>query len=81
LLDCQVGEAKGGTGQAFNWQMLEEIERKDKLILAGGINPDNVTQAIQTGCAVIDVNSGVETAPGEKCAEKLSALFSVCRQY
>lgn len=81
LLDCQVGEAKGGTGQAFNWQMLEEIERKDKLILAGGINPDNATQAIQTGCAVIDVNSGVETAPGEKCAEKLSALFSVCRQY
>lgn len=81
LLDCQVGDAKGGTGQSFDWQMLDTIDDKTKLVLAGGIGPDNVAYAIAAGCTVIDVNSGVESAPGEKCAEKLTALFSVCRHY
>lgn len=81
LLDCQVGDAKGGTGESFNWQLLDGAEQKHKLVLAGGINPQNVEGAIAAGCGIIDVNSGVEDAPGIKSADKLSALFAVCRQY
>ena len=81
LLDCQVGDAKGGTGEAFNWQLLNDIEAKHKLVLAGGINAQNVAEAIATGCGAIDVNSGVETAPGVKSEEKLDALFAICRRY
>ena len=81
LLDCQVGDAKGGTGESFNWQLINDIETKHKLVLAGGINADNVANAIATGCGAIDVNSGVETAPGTKSESKLDALFTICRRY
>lgn len=81
LLDCQVGSAKGGTGESFDWSLLDNIEQKQNIILAGGISPDNVEDAIATGCGVLDVNSGVENAPGDKSAEKLSELFTVCRRY
>jgi len=50
-------------------------------VLAGGINAQNVAEAIATGCGAIDVNSGVETAPGVKSEEKLDALFAICRRY
>ncbi len=81
LLDCQVGDAKGGTGESFNWQLINDIETKHKLVLAGGINADNVANAIATGCGAIDVNSGVETTPGTKSESKLDALFTICRRY
>tara|TARA_B100000446_G_C10439569_1_gene301263 strand:- start:52 stop:723 length:672 start_codon:yes stop_codon:yes gene_type:complete len=81
LLDCQVGNNKGGTGQQFDWSLLKDIDKKEKLIIAGGIHPDNIADAIATGCGMIDVNSGVETAPGEKSADKLTALFTICRRY
>ena len=81
LLDCQVDNAKGGTGKRFNWELLETISDKQKLILAGGISPTNIAEGIKIGCAIIDVNSGVETAPGIKSMEKLADLFSICRRY
>ncbi|BFT30808.1 bifunctional indole-3-glycerol-phosphate synthase TrpC/phosphoribosylanthranilate isomerase TrpF [Alteromonas sp. D210916BOD_24] len=81
LLDCQVGKAKGGTGQSFDWQLLNDLTQKEKLVLAGGVTPDNVSQALATGCGLIDVNSGVEDSPGEKSADKLKALFCACRNY
>lgn len=81
LLDCQVGKEKGGTGQAFNWQLLNDIENKEKLIIAGGINGENFVDALNTGAGTVDVNSGVEDAPGQKSAEKLAALFSIARHY
>ena len=81
LLDCQVGNSKGGTGKQFDWSLLQNIDKKEKLIIAGGINPDNVADAISTGCGMLDVNSGVETAPGVKSEEKLDALFAICRRY
>lgn len=81
LLDCQVGNAKGGTGESFDWGLLDNIANKQKIILAGGINATNIAQGIDVGCATIDINSGVESAPGEKSAEKLAELFSICRRY
>lgn len=81
LLDCKVGNQSGGTGQQFNWALLDDIEDKTRLALAGGIGPDNIQAAYQTGVPLIDVNSGVEDAPGQKSVDKINALFSVRRQY
>ncbi|QJR79761.1 bifunctional indole-3-glycerol-phosphate synthase TrpC/phosphoribosylanthranilate isomerase TrpF [Alteromonas pelagimontana] len=81
VLDCQVGSSKGGTGQTFDWSLLNNVNQKEKLVLAGGLNAENIQQAKATGVAIVDVNSGVETAPGKKSSAMLSDLFTRCRQY
>lgn len=81
LLDCQVGQQTGGTGQRFNWDLLAPVEDKSKLILAGGLAPDNIKSAANVGAAMLDVNSGVESQPGHKNANKITALFTELRQY
>jgi phosphoribosylanthranilate isomerase len=56
----------GGNGHAFDWELLEG-EKRPAFILAGGLTPENVAQAIRvTGAPVVDVSSGVESAPGVK---------------
>ena len=81
LLDCQVGKETGGTGQQFDWSLIHNELELDKLIIAGGISPANVADAQATGADMVDVNSGVETKPGDKSDEQVTALFSVCRRY
>jgi phosphoribosylanthranilate isomerase len=56
----------GGNGHAFDWGLLEGTSRP-AFMLAGGLTPENVAEAIRvTGAPVVDVSSGVETAPGVK---------------
>lgn len=81
LLDCQVGEQSGGTGQAFSWQLLDEITDKSNIVLAGGISPNNVKQAANFQVAMLDLNSGVESAPGVKQQSKINQAFSQLREY
>lgn len=81
LLDCQVGKQTGGTGQQFDWSLLDNIKDKSQIALAGGITIDTLVQAQRTGASLVDVNSGVEEAPGQKSAALLSALFARARQY
>ena len=81
LLDCQVGAQKGGTGQQFDWSLLSNIADKHKVVLAGGITSDTIAQASTTGAGIIDINSGVEDAPGRKSASKLATAFAACRRY
>lgn len=80
LLDTQVGQQSGGTGQSFDWTLLDELD-KTQLMLAGGINPDNAQSASQVGCLGLDLNSGVESAPGVKDAGKLQRAFTALRAY
>lgn len=57
----------GGNGISFNWALLKGI--KGRFMLSGGLNPENVAEAIAiTGAPIVDVSSGVETAPGIKDA-------------
>jgi phosphoribosylanthranilate isomerase len=62
-----AGALPGGNGLVFDWRLLSPLRGRMRFMLSGGLNPGNVAQAIAlTGAAIVDVSSGVETAPGEK---------------
>lgn len=62
-----VNALPGGNGIAFDWNLLGGPSQTEGFILSGGLNPDNVAQAIRaTGAPIVDVSSGVESAPGKK---------------
>ncbi len=71
---------QGGSGQQFNWSLLEGQDLSN-VLLAGGLGPDNCVAAADTGCAGLDFNSGVESAPGIKDAGKLASVFRTLRAY
>ena len=83
VLDTRVGTQSGGTGQVFDWSLLDKQNNIDKstILLAGGLNPENAQQAALLGCAGLDFNSGVESEPGKKDAEKLNRSFAEIRRY
>ena len=65
----------GGNGYAFDWSLLQGRRWTGSWMLAGGLNPENVAQAIAiTGAQQIDVSSGVEIRPGEKDKQKINAF-------
>jgi len=67
LFDTWHEKLAGGTGQVFDWSMLAKLAITRPLILAGGLGPDNVGAAVrQVRPFAVDVNSGVEVAPGIK---------------
>jgi phosphoribosylanthranilate isomerase len=62
----------GGNGHVFDWSLLNEIKGRMPFMLSGGLNPDNVAEAIaRTGAGGVDVSSGVESAPGIKDPEMI----------
>ncbi|MCQ6274224.1 phosphoribosylanthranilate isomerase [Bacillus sp. V3B] len=77
LLDGPKGKYYGGNGVAFDWGILSNFDFKDKkVILAGGLNPQNVTAAIaETNASIVDVSSGVETN-GHKDLEKIKLFLT-----
>lgn len=83
LLDAKVGQQLGGTGQSFDWSLLENeaLTNKHSIMLAGGLAPHNVHEAAQLGCIGLDFNSGVESAPGQKDLAKLLQVFAALRDY
>ena len=69
------GALPGGNGLAFDWTILDQLDGQPRFALAGGLTPKNVGEAIRlTRAPIVDVSSGVETAPGVKDAE-LIRLF------
>lgn len=70
----------GGTGQRFDWSLLQG-QTLNNVLLAGGLGADNCVEAAQLGCAGLDFNSGVESAPGIKDARKIAAVFQTLRAY
>jgi phosphoribosylanthranilate isomerase len=85
LIDSKVGAALGGTGISFDWDAaqatLAEVAPELKLIVAGGLRPENVAEAIQRlNPWGVDVASGVESEPGKKSPEKLAAFIGRARE-
>ena len=80
LLDAYVEGEYGGTGQRFDWQMLPE-NLSGHWILSGGLTPENAAEALRlTGAGAVDISSGVESAPGVKCPQKMAAFMAVVRE-
>ena len=75
LLDAHRPAAPGGTGESFDWELLVDRQSDVPLILAGGLNPDNVDEAVATVRPfAVDVASGVESEPGIKDHELMAAF-------
>lgn len=86
LLDASSETQLGGTGRRANWSVIENAQQKGRLvdwppqILAGGLNAENVAEALrQVRPAGVDVSSGVESSPGRKDPEKVSAFIKAAR--
>lgn len=80
LLDTYRAGVAGGTGETFEWRRVPQSLR-DKIILAGGLSPDNVDGAIaQIRPYAVDVSGGVESAPGIKDAKKIEAFIAAVRR-
>lgn len=78
LLDAQVDGKSGGTGKAFDWSLIKD---RKNIILAGGLNAKNIAKAIELRCSAYDINSGVESEPGQKDQRKLKEVFEIIRDY
>ncbi|MDA5493970.1 bifunctional indole-3-glycerol-phosphate synthase TrpC/phosphoribosylanthranilate isomerase TrpF [Yersinia intermedia] len=75
-----LDHGNGGTGQRFDWSLLAG-QPLDNVLLAGGLSADNCCAAAQLGCAGLDFNSGVESAPGIKDPQLIAAVFQTLRAY
>jgi phosphoribosylanthranilate isomerase len=81
LLDASHPTLRGGTGRTFDWNLAREAKQYGRIILAGGLTPENVGEAIRTVRPyAVDVASGVESSPGKKDLAKLRAFFAAVRE-
>ena len=77
LVECAKGPLPGGNAMTWDWGMARDFGRRHPLVLAGGLSPDNVADAINAGLpAAIDVSSGVEASPGRKDPDKVARLIA-----
>jgi len=79
LLDTYKAGVPGGTGEQFNWDRVP-AHLADKIVLAGGLTPENVKDAVaQVHPYAVDVSGGVESAPGKKDTEKMARFIEAVR--
>ncbi|MFA5515135.1 MAG: phosphoribosylanthranilate isomerase [Desulfuromonadales bacterium] len=76
LLDAWVAGSYGGTGETFNWQLAAAVARQRPVILAGGLTPANIAEAVRAVRPYgVDVSSGVELTHGKKDPEKVAGFI------
>jgi phosphoribosylanthranilate isomerase len=80
LLDSQVRNAHGGTGEAFDWQLAEEVSARFPVMVAGGLTPTNVGQLVmKTKPWGVDVSTGIESN-AQKDVSKIKAFIEAVRK-
>jgi len=80
LVDAAVKGAYGGTGVIADWSAAAELAKQYSMLLAGGLTPDNVADAVrQVNPWGVDVASGVESSPGQKDPSKMKAFVQAVR--
>ncbi len=81
LLDAWNDQLYGGSGESFDWHLLQDFASKYPVILAGGLTAENVADAIcQVAPYAVDVSSGVESAPGIKDQQKMAEFVRQVRR-
>ncbi|GAA0480408.1 phosphoribosylanthranilate isomerase [Parasphingorhabdus litoris] len=82
LFDAPAKALPGGTGTSFDWNVLDGHDHKIPWGLAGGLDADNVVSAMEsTSPPLVDVSSGVESAPGVKDVDRIAAFCQAVRTY
>ncbi|QTD56000.1 phosphoribosylanthranilate isomerase [Parasphingorhabdus cellanae] len=82
LFDAPAKALPGGTGTSFDWTVLEGHKHKVPWGLAGGLDSDNIAQAIEaTNPPLVDVSSGVESAPGVKDVDRIAAFCQAVQDF
>jgi len=77
LVECAKGPLPGGNAMAWDWGAARDFGYRQPLVLAGGLSPDNVAEAVRAALpAAIDVSSGVEMSPGRKDPDKVARLIT-----
>lgn len=80
LFDTRIGDSSGGSGQSFDWKLLQGRNFKKPWMLAGGLKAGNLAEAVQvTGAKAVDVSSGVEDAPGQKSPAKIREFITLAK--
>lgn len=79
LYDTKIEGSSGGTGKAFDWNLLKAMQLKN-FVLAGGINIHNLNEALKLNPAVIDINSGIECSPGQKSGQLMAEVTQALKQ-
>jgi phosphoribosylanthranilate isomerase len=81
LLDSFHPAEKGGTGERFNWDYLQDYPYLKRTIIAGGLNSKTVPQLLETITPYgLDISSGIETEPGIKSQEKMHTLMHIIKE-
>jgi len=81
LFDTKIKGLYGGTGQTFDWSLLENLSMGKPFFLSGGLNVENVQKAIEkVSPDVVDLSSGLEESPGLKDFDKIEEFFEVMRR-
>lgn len=81
LYDAPARRLPGGNGTAFRWDLLTGFDHPTPWGLAGGLNADNIAEAIaQTGAPLVDASSGLESAPGVKDVDRIAAFCKAARE-
>lgn len=81
LLDAWVAGQFGGTGQQCDWETAAGIARRHRVLLAGGLTPENVAEAVvRVRPYGVDVSSGVESAPGRKDPERVARFIRMAKE-
>lgn len=81
LIDAPSDKQFGGTGRVASWTIAQEMSKRRRTILAGGLTAENVALAIQqVKPYMVDVCSGIEATPGRKCRIKMRAFFEAVQR-
>lgn len=82
LYDAPAQALPGGTGTRVDWSLLQQFDHRIPWGLAGGLSPDNVAEALRmTKAPLVDVSSGVESAPGIKDVDKIAQFCKAVRDF
>jgi phosphoribosylanthranilate isomerase len=81
LLDARVRHVRGGSGQSFDWRLAAAAKEYGRIVVAGGLTPDNVGDAVRVARPDgVDTASGVERAPGMKDPKRVAEFVAAARE-